>query len=44
MYKITEKSLRNNFVNLFGHSCDIFARILYMKMTGNKDSSKINFI
>jgi len=44
MYSITEASLRANFEKLFGFPCDIFARILYMKMTGNKDHAKINFV
>ena len=44
MYSITEASLRANFKKLFGHSCDIFARILYLKMAGNKDHAKINFV
>ena len=44
MYSITEASLRTNFKKLFGYPCDIFARILYMKMSGNKDYAKINFV
>lgn len=44
MYSITEASLRANFQKLFGFPCDIFARILYMKMSGNKDHAKISFV
>jgi hypothetical protein len=44
LYRITETSLRQNFEHLFGFPCDIFARILYLKMTGTKDHAKINFI
>jgi hypothetical protein len=44
LYQITEASLRQNFEHLFGFPCDIFARILYLKMTGTKDHAKINFV
>lgn len=44
LYQITEASLRQNFEHLFGFPCDIFARILYLKMTDTKDHAKINFI
>lgn len=43
-FQITEQSLINNFQKLFGHKCDIFAKILYMKMVRNKDHAKINFL
>ena len=29
---------------MFGHKCDIFARILYLKMAKNKDSAKIDLV
>lgn len=43
-YFITEQSLRSNFSKLFEDECDIFARILYLKMSNNKDHARINFI
>ena len=43
-YFITEKSIRNNFESVFGHKCDIFARVIYLKLAGMKDYSKINFV
>lgn len=43
-YYITEQSMRRNFSKLFDDECDIFARILYLKMSNNKDHARINFI
>ena len=44
IYRVTEESIIDNFAKLFGYSCDIFARILYLRMAKNKDSAKIDFV
>ena len=43
MFYITEQSLRQNFKKLFNHDCDIFARLLYIKIAREKDHAKIYF-
>lgn len=35
--------MRANFKKLFNHECDIFARLLYIKIAREKDHAKIYF-
>ena len=42
-YHITEKTLTENFEKVFGYKCDIFAKLIYVKLSGNKDCATINF-
>jgi hypothetical protein len=44
LYWITERSLVSNFHKVFQHRCDIFAKILYIKMSDKKDFAKIDFV
>ena len=41
---MTEESLRENWVKLFGFPCDILARIMFIKMSKRKRCAKINFL
>lgn len=43
-YYITQDSLVTNFEKLFNFKCDIFAKILYLNMSRNKDAAKISFM
>jgi hypothetical protein len=43
-YVMTEESIRNNFSKLFDSDCDIFARLLYIKMAKCKDLCQLTFI
>ena len=44
LFYMTEDSLSENWVKLFGHKCDILARIMFIKMSKRKRCAKINFI
>jgi len=39
---MTESSLRDGFVNLFGERCDIFAKLLYIKASACVDHCKLS--
>ena len=40
----TEKSMIENFDKLFGFRCDIFAKMLYIRMSKGLDHAKIDFM
>lgn len=44
LFYMTEDSLRENWVKLFGFPCDILARIMFIKMSKRKRCAKINFL
>ena len=42
-YSMSEKSLVKGFAQAFEEKCDIFARVLYIKLSGLKDYCRIGF-
>lgn len=42
-YYLTEETLLEKMPILFGHRCDTFAKLLYLKMSKGKDHAKIHF-
>ena len=40
---ITEKSMLSNFEKVFGHKCDILAKIMYVFLSKGKECSYISF-
>jgi hypothetical protein len=36
-YVLTEESMIKNFSSLFGHPSDCYAKIFYLKLSGQKD-------
>ena len=42
-FKITEQTMRQQFKSVFGAECDIFAKMLYMRMADNKEQADISF-
>lgn len=44
LYKITEKSLVENFSKVFGFECNQLAKVMYIKMANRTNFAKINFI
>lgn len=40
----TEKSIIANFENLFGFRCDVFAKMLYIRMAKGLDHARIDFM
>lgn len=41
---ITEQTLRSKFKAVFGAECDIFAKMIYMRLAENKEQAEINFL
>ena len=43
-YALTEQSILKGFSSLFHHKCDLFAKILYLKLSRQKDQARIDFM
>lgn len=43
-YVVTEQSVRASFSELFGADCDVFAKLMYIKMANCRELCELNFL